>query len=330
METLIRAALILVALAAIACRATAAIVTLSGQSFNELSGPETLSPAFNLLGGQTTVNNYHGLVEVLVSGTGLNNVNDPIHAGDAFYQFNSSSNQAIGLSSNSLRIGSQSQIADIPGNWPFVPNNSERQEAGSVHPGNLAIVYDVSSFAVADQNALDAFSALAPIYSSNHSYHFVMNLGSYSGTLTLGNGDGFVSDNSSTTWNISLWPVQAVSSGPFLRGDYNRDFHVDTADIPVMLNVLSDLNPYKKILQYTDSQLLSIQDVNGDGRVSNSDLQALVGMLRTGGGSAAAAVPEPNSLILLVLGLPWLAYLAAKRQTSEIHSNLQANVGWLK
>src|SRR5262249_32749896 len=89
-------------------------------------------------------------------------------------------------------------------------NNSERLEAGSIHPGNLATVYDVSSFSVADPNALDAFTALAPVYNPSHSYHFVMDLGSYSGTLTLGNGDGFVSDNSATTWNISLWQVQSV------------------------------------------------------------------------------------------------------------------------
>ena len=312
MKTLGRSSLLLFAFAIIVDRAAATVVTLSGQSFNELSGPEILTPAFNLAGGKTTVNTYHGLVEVLVSGTGLNNVNDPLHAGDAFYEFDSSTNQPIGLSSNSLRIGSQTKIANIPAGLPFVPNNSEQAEAGSVHTGSLAIVYDVSSFTVSDPNTLNAFSALAPVYNPNHSYHFVMNLGGYSGTLTLGNGDGFVSDNSSTSWNVSLWPVLAVSPGPFLLGDFNRDGHVNATDIPVMLSILSDLNPYKNILQYTHSQLLSIEDINGDGKFTNADVQALLNYLKAGGGSVAS-VPEPNAIIYSTFSLLALVGLICSR-----------------
>jgi hypothetical protein len=208
-NTLVRTLSLLAAFVVMADCAAAAIVTLSGQSFNELSGPENLNPAFNQAGGQTTTKSYSGDVEVLVSGLGSNDIFASNMSIDAFYQV-SDTNQPITLDSNTLRLGSQTQIAPIPGNFAFVPNNSEREEAGSVHVANLAIAYDGSSFAVTDPNLLDAFTAVAPVYNPNHIYHFVMDLGSYSGTLTLGNGDGGVSDNSTNSWSISLWQVAPV------------------------------------------------------------------------------------------------------------------------
>lgn len=175
MNTIIRTTLLVVFLV-MADHATAAIVTLSGQSFNEVSGPENLDPAFNELGGQTTVNTYHGLVEVLVSGLGSNLDGDPTQGVDAFYQVNTNTNQAIQLSNNTLRLGSESEIEAIPDGFGFV-QNSCTQTNGSLSVANLAIVYDTSSYSVSDPSAaLDAFSALAPAYNPDHIYHFVMDL----------------------------------------------------------------------------------------------------------------------------------------------------------
>lgn len=213
MNTTIRTTLVAAAVFVMCDHAAATTVTLSGQSFNEVSGPENLDPAFNQLGGQTTVNSYSGLVEVLVSGLGSNNVNDPTQGIDAFYQVNSS-NQAVQLSNNSLRLGSQSEISAIPDGYSFVPN-SDTQTNGSLSVANLAVVYDTASYSVPDPGpALDAFTALAPDYNPDHVYHFVMNLGSYSGTLTLGDGDGGVFDNSTNSYSISLWQLAPVPEPP--------------------------------------------------------------------------------------------------------------------
>ncbi len=44
-----------------------------------------------------------------------------------------------------------------------------------------------------------------------------------------------------------------------------------------------------------------IGDVNADGKFTNADLQSLIDLLKTGGGSIAA-VPEPAALALGALG----------------------------
>jgi len=79
----------------------------------------------------------------------------------------------------------------------------------------------------------------------------------------------------------------------YLPGDFNRDGHVDAADILPMMAALVNLHGYEQTNGLTNSQLLAIGDINGDGVVNNADLQALLNLLQSGGGSADP-VPEPN------------------------------------
>ena len=48
----------------------------------------------------------------------------------------------------------------------------------------------------------------------------------------------------------------------FLPGDFNRDGHVNAADIPAMIAALTDLNAYKSANSLTSAQLLSIGDID--------------------------------------------------------------------
>ena len=89
-------------------------------------------------------------------------------------------------------------------------------------------------------------------------------------------------------------------------GDFNQDGHVNAADIPVMLAALSDLNAYETSHNLSAANLISIGDLDHSGAVTNADLQGLLDLLKSGGGSVAA-VPEPTTLALfapvLVIGL---------------------------
>jgi hypothetical protein len=257
-------------------------IVLSGQSFDRISGPESLNPAFDQLGGQTTVSDYSGLVEVLVSGgAGL----DQQAWADAFYSFDPGTNDAIGLNSNSLRLGSETRIELIPSGATFHPNSSARWEAGSVHVAELAIVYDTPSSAVSGPS-LDVNSGLAPVYAPSHEYHFVMDLGSYTGTLTLGIGDGGVWDNSSDTYNITLWQV-IVFRNP---GDVNMDGEVNGLDV----------NPFLAHILLADDNRQA--DMNQDGVVNGLDVEPFVAAV-VGGGGTLQAIPEPSTLLLAFVAL---------------------------
>ena len=104
----------------------------------------------------------------------------------------------------------------------------------------------------------------------------------------------------------------SIANSTFLLGDFNRDNHVNLADIPVMLYILSDLNPYKKscvipILNCFQSKM-SMATANS----RTLTFKAMLNYLKSGGGSVAA-VPEPISLALLICALPGLVLLGSYR-----------------
>ena len=77
---------------------------------------------------------------------------------------------------------------------------------------------------------------------------------------------------------------------------------MDAADILAMQQALANLPGYETAKGLTNAQLLLIGDINGDGVVNNADLQALINLLQSGGGSHSA-VPEPTSFALLGMGI---------------------------
>ena len=59
--------------------------------------------------------------------------------------------------------------------------------------------------------------------------------------------------------------------------------------------------------------ILSIGDLNGDHIITNADLQSLLNLLKSGGGSTS--VPEPAALVLMLLATA--AWLVPARQADN-------------
>ena len=78
-----------------------------------------------------------------------------------------------------------------------------------------------------------------------------------------------------------------------MLGDFDGNRERNAADFPAMLCALTDLNAYEATRGITASQLLAIGDFNGDGTVTNSDIQSLLN-------SFPNPVPEPATWILFV------------------------------
>jgi hypothetical protein len=77
-----------------------------------------------------------------------------------------------------------------------------------------------------------------------------------------------------------------------------------------MMKASTNESVYASSIGESTSQLALIGDVNGDGFFNNADLQALLNLLKSGGGSTS--VPEPASLVLLAMG--GVVSLAGRRQ----------------
>ena len=167
------------------------------------------------------------------------------------------------------------------------------------------------------------------IYATNGTLHVGFASGSSTGgndhaLLWLPSGTGYLDLNSLLPAGINRSYAQAIDSDGnifgfayvgtqphaiewlaaprIMMGDFDRDGHTTPTDIPAMLVALTDLNSYQTTKSLTDSQLLAVGDINGDGRVSNADVQPLLDLLGTGDESIAG-VPEPSSLVLLAIGI---------------------------
>ena len=109
----------------------------------------------------------------------------------------------------------------------------------------------------------------------------------------------------------------------YYAGDFNRDGHVNAADILPMMQALTNLPRYRIVKGLTDPTLFKlVADVNGDGLVNNADLQMHLNNLKAGYGSADP-VPEPASVCLMTLGATlFLGKRKPRRRDTAAHENL--------
>src|SRR5262249_36169434 len=86
--------------------------------------------------------------------------------------------------------------------------------------------------------------------------------------------------------------------------DVNQDSHVNIADVTAAMTALSNMTTYIAAHPgFTQSDATFLLDANGDGKATNTDIQALINVRANGGGSESLnAVPEPASWLLLCSG----------------------------
>jgi hypothetical protein len=125
---------------------------------------------------------------------------------------------------------------------------------------------------------------------------------SYNTSLIVPNPNQYLFwDDLHPTQTVHAELAQYALEQLMLPGDFNRDGHVDAADIPAMEQALANVDAFEAANSTLSSaDLLSIEDVNRDGKFTNADLQSLLSDLESGGGSNDP-VPEPASWILAFL-----------------------------
>ncbi len=84
------------------------------------------------------------------------------------------------------------------------------------------------------------------------------------------------------------WWADGMGPLTFGAGDMNQDGHVDASDIAAMMKALTNESSYASSLGMTTDEMSLYGDVNGDGKFTNADLEALLNLLKSGGGSSRA------------------------------------------
>jgi Dockerin type I domain len=74
--------------------------------------------------------------------------------------------------------------------------------------------------------------------------------------------------------------VKPAAAPTLIRGDLNLDGKVNGGDFADLAKALANLPGYEKEHHLNDQQALAVADVNGDGVISNADLQALINLIR--------------------------------------------------
>jgi endonuclease I len=209
-----------------------------------------------------------------VTGTVLNHANGSFLATDT---------NSLTLSFGTLNVGTGAH------QLPFSIRNLATT-AGFTAPLDLLTVGSSGSTSVLTTN-LAAFTNLAEagMLAFNASLS-TATAGNYSATYTLNLSDR-ATILGATTQQLILTLTGSVV--PFMLGDFDGNNQRTAADIPAMLHALTDLNAYEATRGITASQLLAIGDCNGDGAVTNSDIQSLLN-------SFPNPVPEPATWILFI------------------------------
>ena len=171
------------------------------KDFTRTGQHNSLITSWSVFGGKTTAQSWSGLIEVIVSGFGVN-VPDSGFLEDAFYPI-------------------IPETPDVPHQGPGVlpPQGlhlsftgcAATQECGAPRIESFLVYVDGVGFVTPPETTIEAFLRTIP-YSLTHVYRIVIDVGAIPEFLTLGHGDGGVFDNSGH-FAIQLFSVKRAKKG---------------------------------------------------------------------------------------------------------------------
>jgi hypothetical protein len=119
---------------------------------------------------------------------------------------------------------------------------------------------------------------------------------------------------------FAITSTTSVAVGPIrIAGDFNLSGQLTPDDIPAILTALTNLSGFQSQYGLSNAEMLAIGDLNGDQKISNLDIQALLDRLAQGGRSASPSSESTNSVTVSVAN-PQVDKGALTRPTSAADS----------
>jgi hypothetical protein len=280
-----------------------------------IGGTSTSAGTLNLSGGDLTA-------PILSKGANstFNFTGGTLHAGIVTFDLvNQGGTLAPGYRTNAVTIGN---IVTVAGASSFTTLGPVALSSiGATHvTGNLtlqsgSLQLELASASSYDQVAVDgqltfggalqvsAINGFAPVANTSFS---ILDWNTASGTFSSVSLPALGGSMAWSTLRLYADGVLTVANVNALPGDFNRDHRVDAGDIGAMMAALADPGAFQQAnnsLSATD--LLTLEDLNGDSQFTNADFQSLLTDFRSGGASVNT-VPEPATFLLAALGLATL------------------------
>ena len=179
----------------------AALAQILEKDFTRTGQHESLITSWSVFGGKTTSQQWSGVIEVIVSGFGVN-VPSSGFLEDAFYPIVPATpdvpHQGVGV------------LPPVGLHLSFT-GCAASSECGAPRIEPFFVYVDHVGFVQPPPPTIEAFLATIP-YSPQHVYRFVIDVGSIPHLLTLGHGAGGVFDNSGF-FAIQLFSVERTKKG---------------------------------------------------------------------------------------------------------------------